>query len=45
VQRKKDQGLVFKIDYEKAYEKVNLDILFEILELRGFCPIWRIGRG
>ena len=38
VHRKNDQGLVFKIDYEKAYDKVNLEFLFEILELRGFSP-------
>jgi hypothetical protein len=25
VHRKKDQGLVFKIDYKKAYDRVNLD--------------------
>jgi hypothetical protein len=31
---------VFKIDYEKAYDKVNLDFLFEVLELRGFNPVF-----
>jgi hypothetical protein len=40
VHRKKDQGLVFKIYYEKAYDKVNLDFLFEVLELRGFNPMF-----
>jgi hypothetical protein len=40
VHRKKDQGLVFKIDYEKAYDKVNLEFLFEVLELRGFNPVF-----
>jgi hypothetical protein len=34
------QGLVFKIDYEKAYDKVNLDFLFEVLELRSFSPLF-----
>jgi hypothetical protein len=33
---KKEQGLVFKIDYEKAYYKVNLDFLYEVLSARGF---------
>ena len=33
---KKKQGLVFKIDYEKAYGRVNLDFFYEILELGGF---------
>jgi hypothetical protein len=35
VHRKKYCGFVFKIDYEKAYDKVNLDFLYEVLELRG----------
>jgi hypothetical protein len=33
---RKEQGLVFKIDYEKAYDKVNLDFLYEVLGARGF---------
>jgi hypothetical protein len=31
VHRKKEHGLVFKIYYEKAYDKFNLDFLFEVL--------------
>jgi hypothetical protein len=38
VHRRKGQGLVFKIDYEKAYDMVNLDFLYEILACRGFGP-------
>jgi hypothetical protein len=38
VHRRREKGLVFKIDYEKAYDRVNLDILYEILQLRGFGP-------
>jgi hypothetical protein len=38
VHSKKNQGLVFKIDYEKAYGRVNLDFLYEILASRGFGP-------
>lgn len=34
------KGLVFKIDYEKAYDKVCLDFLYEILSLRGFIDKW-----
>ena len=34
VHSRKEKGLVHKIDYEKAYDKVNLDFLYEILELR-----------
>lgn len=33
-------GFVFKIDYEKAYDRVNLDFLFELLALRGFGGRW-----
>jgi hypothetical protein len=36
IHSKKEQGLVFKIDYEKAYDKVNLDFLYEVLSARGF---------
>jgi hypothetical protein len=35
--RTKAQLLVFKIDYKKAYDGVNLDFVYEVLELRGFC--------
>jgi hypothetical protein len=38
VHSKKSQGLVSKIDYEKAYDRVNLDFLYEILVSRGFGP-------
>ena len=34
-------GLVLKLDYEKAFDKVNLDFLMEILEKRNFGPKWR----
>jgi hypothetical protein len=33
-------GVIFKIDYEKAYDRVNLDFLIEILESRGFGNTW-----
>jgi hypothetical protein len=36
IHSKKEQGLVLKIDYEKAYDKVNLDFLYEVLSARGF---------
>ena len=32
-------GLVLKLDYEKAFDKVNLDFLIEILEKRNFNPL------
>ena len=33
-------GLVLKFDYEKAFDKVNLDFLMEILQKRNFGPVW-----
>jgi hypothetical protein len=33
---KKNPRIVLKLDYENAYDKVNLDFLLEILRLRGF---------
>ena len=38
VHRSKKPGLVLKIDYEKAYDKVNLEFLYELLEKQGFGP-------
>ena len=35
-----NSGLVLKLDYEKAFDKVNLDFLIEILEKRNFNPLW-----
>ena len=32
--------LVLKLDYEKAFDKVNLDFLMEILQKRNFGPVW-----
>ena len=34
------QGVVFKIDDEKAYDKVKLNFLYEMLALRGFGSKW-----
>jgi hypothetical protein len=36
----KTSGVIIKLDYEKAYDRVNLDSLFEILKLRGFSASW-----
>jgi retron-type reverse transcriptase len=38
VHKNKDKGLVLKLDYEKTYDNVNLDFLYEVVELRGFNP-------
>jgi hypothetical protein len=38
--KSKEPGVVIKLDYKKAYDRVNLDFLFEVLESRGFDEIW-----
>ena len=40
VHSSKEKGLVLKLDYEKAFDKVDLDFLEELLIIRGFCPMW-----
>jgi hypothetical protein len=41
VHSKKLSGLVLKLDYEKAYDRVDWDFLDEMLKSRGFGVIWR----
>jgi hypothetical protein len=35
-----EAGLVLKIDYEKAYDRVNWDFLEKMMISRGFDPKW-----
>jgi hypothetical protein len=36
IHQNKESCIVLKLDYEKAYDRVNLDFLIEILRSRGF---------
>jgi hypothetical protein len=35
-----EQGYLLKLDYEKAYDKVNWSFFIEVLEKRGFENRW-----
>ncbi|KAJ9691309.1 hypothetical protein PVL29_013479 [Vitis rotundifolia] len=39
--RSGEEGVVFKIDFEKAYDHVRWDFLDHVLEKKGFSPRWR----
>jgi len=36
------EGVLLKIDFQKAYDTVNLDSLLEVLKAMGFAEQWRI---
>ena len=38
--RKGEVGIVLKLDFEKTYDKVCWDFLFDCLKMRGFCEKW-----
>lgn len=38
--KKKLDGVLFKIDFEKAYDKVNWSFLQQTLRMKGFDPKW-----
>ena len=38
--RKKQSGVILKIDFEKAYDKVRRDLLLQTLGVKGFSPKW-----
>jgi len=37
---KKQDGVIFKIDFEKAYDKVNWNFLQQTLRMKGFSQKW-----
>jgi hypothetical protein len=40
VKKKKQDGIILKIDFEKAYDKVNWHFLYKMLEIKGFGEKW-----
>jgi hypothetical protein len=40
LKRSKGKGVLFKIDFEKAYDKVKWDFVREVIETKGFPPSW-----
>ena len=39
--RSGEEGVVFKIDFEKVYDHVDWGFLDHVLERKGFNPKWR----
>ena len=40
LREKNEVGVVLKLDFEKAYDKVNWNFMFECLSQWGFCATW-----
>jgi len=38
--KKKKNGVILKLDFEKAYDKVNWSFVQQTLRMKGFSPIW-----
>jgi hypothetical protein len=41
VHTKKFDGVMFKVDFEKAYDKVKWSFLHQDLHMKGFAAEWR----
>jgi hypothetical protein len=39
---RKQEGVVLKIDFEKAYDKVNWEFLFDCCRQKGFSSNWLV---
>lgn len=40
LKRSKQKGIILKIDFEKAYDRVNWSFLEQVMKGRGFPPLW-----
>ncbi|GJS75871.1 putative RNA-directed DNA polymerase [Tanacetum coccineum] len=40
IKRKKEKGLVFKVDFEKAYDSINWRFIIDIMKRMGFGSKW-----
>jgi hypothetical protein len=40
VKKKKQSGVIFKVDFEKAYDKVNWNFLYHMMTKKGFGGKW-----
>jgi hypothetical protein len=40
IHRKKMSGVILKLDFEKAYDKVNWEFLQQTLQIKGFSQKW-----
>lgn len=38
--KEKEKGIILKLNYEKAYDRVSWEFLFEVLQTRGFSNTW-----
>jgi hypothetical protein len=38
--RKNKDGVILKLDFEKAYDKISWSFLFDSMKQRGFCDTW-----
>lgn len=35
-----ESGFILKLDFEKAYDRVDWSFLFDVVTSRGSCPTW-----
>jgi hypothetical protein len=40
LKRRKQNGIILMLDFEKAYDKVNWEFLLQVLRMRGFPTVW-----